>query len=36
MTDYMCLADNGIMPSDAWFMKLHVHCKFCCSTENAM
>uniref|UniRef100_A0A915I7A4 Ig-like domain-containing protein n=1 Tax=Romanomermis culicivorax TaxID=13658 RepID=A0A915I7A4_ROMCU len=23
--DYLCLADNGIMPTDGWSVKLHVH-----------
>lgn len=32
MADYICLADNGVMPADAWFVKIHVHCK--CSNEH--
>lgn len=27
MTEYVCIASNGISPDESWTVKLHVHCK---------
>ncbi len=28
MTEYVCVASNGIPPDESWTVKLHVHCTF--------